>query len=235
MILSFGGRMPKSAVDWTQDQIDFIKKRTIDAQDGHRIGARLLSKCPELLGRTESNISELIRKFGWADKVRSNRIKFASRLSPSKKAEILEFLRGEGRHLPSSMIVKKFRIKKRQLNRLRKANDLVFHRGPEALANPSYRRIYNSQKKARRIAAGQAAEARRNEIEVSLREKEANLKRQRNLGIVLIKTRCTNCQKRWPKNNVFFYELHCRTKKGVKFKKLSSVCRVCRKESIWKS
>ena len=206
-------------------EVYFIRKWTVDAPEGMRKSARELATFPDMKWHTQESIAGVIKRYGFARPSQINRMKLSKKLGKDKKELIVDFLRGQGRFWPNSIVAEHFNQSQEKIKRLRSINKLALVHGEESLKDPVYKKWYE-QKEANRISFLKKAFILRPSILLHGLE-EKKLRFQVN-GYKDRKTRvCRFCKHRWPLTSDFFRQVKRISTKGKKYSVFTRGCCAC--------
>lgn len=215
----------KKAENFTTSELWFIKKHTKNALNGARLSPKQLMALPKMKRHTKESIATIVKKYHWADPMRSRYIKSGRPLGTDKKRKILAFLKNEGCFWPSRIAAKHLRCSYQQLVRLRSKHHLQLLHSEEAMQDPVYRAWYETREEKRK-ANQRSAFAKRPRV------------RHKNLEQVLKKflhtsrelypwKKCTACNKNWPAIDIFFRVRKRVSARGNAYAVLLSPCVAC--------
>ena len=214
------------AENFTTLELKFIKERTKDAPAGARLSPRQLVKLPEMKRHPRQSIATVIKEYGWADPFRSNYIKSGKRFSEYTQKKLLEFLAGQGRFWPTSLVAKRFHCRNNKISRFRKRNNLKLFHSEEAMQDPVYRSWYESKKK-KRIENQQDVFRQRPALKLQMLEKKIEKFVNKVRGDLKWRA-CSLCKKNRPAVPDFFQRIKRKSKKtGLPYYRVTSVCSAC--------
>lgn len=216
----------KPREDFTTLELKFIKQHTIDASPGVRLSPRRLAKLPEMKRHTIQSIATILKKYHWADPIRSRYIKSGKRIKKSTKIKLLEFLKGPGRFWPTPAVAKRFHCVNRQISRFRKKHNLRLYLSEEAMNDPVYRKWFKLREKKRinnlRTVFMQLPKLKLNKLEQKLNQFVKNIRGD------LIWKNCSLCKQNWPCSPDFFQRRKQKSKRDGKIcYQMLSWCLAC--------
>jgi DNA-binding CsgD family transcriptional regulator len=205
---------------WTTTELALLRELSVDGWSAVTLHQNnFFSRHPF------ASIKGMMQKLQLGDDRHRQRIAKARRLKPCEKAELLSFLSGQGKLLPSYDVARKFQISQRMVTyyrqkvlRFRLANDACY----------SSKRYKASH--IRRVPK-RAASIKRYYAERFWQKRLAKMQRmfteELEKGLVVELRSCRKCQVEWPKSVRYFYqENHRVTKQPF----LTFRCRACAKK-----
>jgi hypothetical protein len=218
----------KPSEDFTTTEVRFIRQHTKEAVNGNRLSATQLALCPEMQRHTKESIATLVKNYGYADSVRSERIKLAYHLSKYEQRQVVKLLKGEGRFWPTANVADHFEFSVAQVRRLRRLNNLQIRHSEEAMQDPVYRQWYKTKtaNRTKSINSSHGAFAKRSRL---TRQKMAQARAADwSNGHENEKKRCLACGDYWPPTDKYFRTRKLKGTDGVEYIDLTCRCIACR-------
>src|SRR6185369_18910 len=209
----FTGRTLKP---WTICELKTLRNFT----QGHGFSAAFISQLQLVEGRSKDSISGMMQRHGLGNEIFRSRSKCARRLTKGQRGELITFLQGEGRLIPSSHVSKRWGIAQKTVNGYRRRLGIPLswqqarssddhQQRREALAR-KFARQMRERWRQWRLQAKRKLEELRDELDCS--------------PCPPARRPCSVCQEPWFATNIFYYVQHRKQGERVKV----SMSRTCR-------
>jgi len=206
--------------NYTFTEIRFIADHTI-AAGKDRLSAEKLAKL--LTRHTVASISRVMSNSGFGDYRRSRNAKDYIKLTAEQKAQVLDFIKGEGQYWSLAMLASKFKsfgVSIHTIKRLRKRHKLAFSHSVSLEKSPEYRKWHKT-------LIQRAAKSRVRQGLTKYQQIRQRLEEQRSSSKKPAEMQCVACGSFWPKTAAYFRKQKYKLKNGTETFFLTKKCLAC--------